>query len=189
METCVPITSAAPAAMPPAGATNERLEIPALARAKGMEFSLFFFSADGSTVQDDKYRLFLESVQFADRAGLAAIWTPERHFHQFGGLYPSPPSALNGALAMITEHVAWRAGSVVLPLHHPFRLAEEWSVIDNLSKVGLLGSRSPRAGTPMISCSIPVLLRRAQRPDVRGDRYVIGGSLARRADRFAQWRR
>ena len=26
-----------------------------------------------------------------------------------------------------------RAGSVVLPLHHPMRVAEEWSMVDNLS--------------------------------------------------------
>ena len=26
-----------------------------------------------------------------------------------------------------------RAGSCVLPLHHPLRVAEEWSVVDNLS--------------------------------------------------------
>ena len=138
METCVPITSAAPAAMPPAGATNERLEKPALARTKGMEFSLFFFSADGSTVQDDKYRLFLESVQFADRNGFAAIWTPERHFHPFGGLYPNP-AILGAAAAALTRRIQIRAGSVVVPFQDPLRVAEEWSVIDNLSggRVGI----------------------------------------------------
>ena len=37
------------------------------------------------------------------------------------------------------EHVEVRAGSVVLPLHNPLRVAEEWSVVDNLSggRVGL----------------------------------------------------
>jgi natural product biosynthesis luciferase-like monooxygenase protein len=46
---------------------------------------------------------------------------------------------LGGALATITSHVQLRAGSVVLPLHHPVRVAEEWSVVDNLSggRVGL----------------------------------------------------
>src|SRR5262249_39517333 len=32
-----------------------------------------------------------------------------------------------------TTRVRLRAGSVVLPLHHPIRVAEEWSVVDNLS--------------------------------------------------------
>ncbi len=35
---------------------------------------------------------------------------------------------------MITERIQIRAGSVVLPLHNPIRIAEEWSVVDNLSR-------------------------------------------------------
>ncbi|MGZ4032290.1 MAG: MupA/Atu3671 family FMN-dependent luciferase-like monooxygenase, partial [Tumebacillaceae bacterium] len=75
---------------------------------------------------------------FADQHGFAAVWTPERHFHAFGGLYPSP-SVVSGALAVLTERIQLRAGSVVLPLHHPVRVAEEWAVVDNLSRgrVGL----------------------------------------------------
>jgi natural product biosynthesis luciferase-like monooxygenase protein len=114
--------------------TNGRvIDTYAQAPDKGMQFSLYYFSSDEQEFTGDKYRLLIEGAKFADRAGLAAIWTPERHFHQFGGLYPSP-SALNGALAMITDRVQLRAGSVVLPLHHPIQIAEEWSVIDNLSK-------------------------------------------------------
>jgi natural product biosynthesis luciferase-like monooxygenase protein len=60
------------------------------------------------------------------------VWTPERHFQTFGGLYPNP-SVLGAALAMITERVQIRAGSVVLSLHSPVRVAEEWAVVDNLS--------------------------------------------------------
>ena len=37
------------------------------------------------------------------------------------------------AVAAVTERVEIRAGSVVLPLHNPLRVAEEWSVVDNLS--------------------------------------------------------
>lgn len=97
-----------------------------------MEFSLFYFSGDGSTTHNDKYRLLIEGATFADRHGFTAIWTPERHFHDFGGLYPNP--ALMGvAIAMITQQIQIRAGSVVLPLQHPLRVAEEWAVVDNLS--------------------------------------------------------
>lgn len=99
---------------------------------KSLSFSLYFFSDDGSKDSVDKYHLVLESAKFADRNGFSAIWTPERHFQDFGGLYPNP-SVLGAALAMITERVQIRAGSVALPLHHPVRVAEEWSVVDNLS--------------------------------------------------------
>src|SRR5215216_911139 len=100
---------------------------------RAINFSLYFFSDDGSKNSDDKYRLLIESAKFADSHSFNAVWTPERHFQAFGGLYPNP-SVLSAALAMITERVQIRAGSVALPLHHPVRVAEEWSVVDNLSK-------------------------------------------------------
>lgn len=96
-----------------------------------LAFSLFYFSAEARQ-GGDKYRLLLEGARFADRRGFSAVWTPERHFHAFGGIFPNP-SVTSAAIAAITERVAIRAGSVVLPLHHPLRIAEEWSVVDNLS--------------------------------------------------------
>ncbi|HYK42698.1 MAG TPA: MupA/Atu3671 family FMN-dependent luciferase-like monooxygenase [Thermoanaerobaculia bacterium] len=97
-----------------------------------MRFSLFFFSADGSETSADRYRLVLEASRFADRHGYAAVWTPERHFHPFGGPYPNP-AVLGAAIAMVTDRLQIRAASVVLPLQNPIRVAEEWSVVDNLS--------------------------------------------------------
>ena len=38
----------------------------------------------------EKYELLMEGAKFADANGFSAIWTPERHFHAFGGLYPQP---------------------------------------------------------------------------------------------------
>jgi natural product biosynthesis luciferase-like monooxygenase protein len=98
-----------------------------------VKFSLFFFSDDGGREGGDKYHLLLESARFADRHGFCAVWTPERHSQDFGGLYPNP-SVLGAALAVLTERVGIRAGSVALPLHHPLRVAEEWAVVDNLSR-------------------------------------------------------
>jgi natural product biosynthesis luciferase-like monooxygenase protein/FkbM family methyltransferase len=98
-----------------------------------MAFSLFYFASDDDETSADKYRLLIEGAKFADRHGFAAVWTPERHFHAFGGLYPNP-SVTSAALATITEQIQIRAGSVVMPLHSPIRVAEEWSVVDNLSK-------------------------------------------------------
>ncbi|AGC44904.1 non-ribosomal peptide synthetase [Myxococcus stipitatus DSM 14675] len=105
----------------------------AAARRKPMELSLFYFADDAEKSTGDHYRLLMEGAKFADRHGFAAVWTPERHFHAFGGLYPSPAVA-SAAIAAVTERVAIRAGSVVLPLHHPVRVAEEWALVDNLSK-------------------------------------------------------
>src|SRR5262249_7568184 len=105
-----------------------------------MDFSLFYFASAAAAApgKGPKYRLLLEGARFADAHGFVAVWTPERHFHEFGGLYPNP-AVTGAALAAVTENVQIRAGSVVLPLHHPIRVAEEWSVVDNLSggRVGL----------------------------------------------------
>jgi natural product biosynthesis luciferase-like monooxygenase protein len=38
------------------------------------------------------------------------------------------------ALSSVTQNIGIRAGSVVVTLHHPIKVAEDWSVIDNLSR-------------------------------------------------------
>jgi natural product biosynthesis luciferase-like monooxygenase protein/amino acid adenylation domain-containing protein len=98
-----------------------------------MDFSLFYFASEASAGKNDQYRLLIEGAKFADQNGFSAVWTPERHFHSFGGIFPNP-SVVSAAVAMITQRIQIRAGSIVLPLHHPVRVAEEWSVVDNLSK-------------------------------------------------------
>ena len=103
-----------------------------------MDFSLFYFADSAGAAAGDRYRLLTEGATFADTHDFAAIWTPERHFHEFGGQYPNP-AVTSAAIAATTQRVAIRAGSVVAPLHHPARIAEEWSVVDNLSggRVGI----------------------------------------------------
>ncbi len=99
--------------------------------AKGMEFSLYYWgNDDGAGAR--KYQLLLDGARFADDHGFCAVWTPERHFHAFGGPYPNP-SVTGAAIAGMTKNIGVRAGSCVAPLHHPARIAEEWAVIDNLT--------------------------------------------------------
>ena len=100
--------------------------------AKPLQFSLYYFGNYPAAYHEDKYRLILESARFADEHGFTAVWLPERHFHAVGGFSPNP-SLLAAALARDTRRIALRGGSVVLPLHHPVRVAEEWSMVDNLS--------------------------------------------------------
>lgn len=115
--------------------TDTRHAAPRLRRpaslSGGMDFSLYFWGNDDGA-GPRKYELLLESARFADAHGFCALWTPERHFHAFGGPYPNP-SVTGAAIAAITRNLDIRAGSCVLPLHHPARVAEEWAVIDNIS--------------------------------------------------------
>ncbi|WP_372529144.1 MupA/Atu3671 family FMN-dependent luciferase-like monooxygenase, partial [Piscinibacter sp.] len=105
-----------------------------------IEFGFFYWNVanDESEYDQQKYRLLLEGAKFADSHGFNSVWTPERHFAAFGGLFPNP-SVTCAALATITSNVSLRAGSCVVPLHSPIRIAEEWAVVDNLSngRVGL----------------------------------------------------
>lgn len=122
----VPLEQPAPVALP---AVPQSVD----AKPVTVDFSLLFFSSSATaTGVDDGYRLYLESARFADTHDFSAIWTPERHFHPFGGLYPNP-ATLTAALAMVTRRIRLRAGSVVLPLNDPLRVAEEWAVVDRLS--------------------------------------------------------
>ncbi|MCY7371820.1 MAG: LLM class flavin-dependent oxidoreductase, partial [Polaromonas sp.] len=104
----------------------------AAATPSGPDFSLFYFASADAAAPKERYRLLLEGAKFADSHGFAAIWTPERHFHAFGGLYPNP-AVTSAAIAAITSRLKIRAGSCVLPLHHPIRVAEEWAFFDNIS--------------------------------------------------------
>ncbi|MGK0498672.1 MAG: natural product biosynthesis luciferase-like monooxygenase protein [Oceanicoccus sp.] len=101
---------------------------------KNLDFNLFFWNVaeDEEEYDDNIYRLLIESAKFADTNGFNAVWTPERHFDAFGGIFPNP-SITSAALATITENVELRAGSCVAPLHSPIRIAEEWAMVDNLS--------------------------------------------------------
>jgi natural product biosynthesis luciferase-like monooxygenase protein len=103
-----------------------------------MEFGVMFFSSTDQREGADKYSLLKRATVFADAHDFCGVWTPERHFTEFGGLFPNP-SVISAALAMITTRIQLRAGSLISPLHNPIRIAEEWAVVDQLSggRVGI----------------------------------------------------
>lgn len=104
-------------------------------------FSLYFWNTQDpeapSTVAET-YDLLRQAVSFADDNEFEAVWSPERHFGSFGGPFPNP-AVTSAALAAMTKRIQIRAGSCVMPLHHPIRVAEDWAMIDNLSngRVGI----------------------------------------------------
>ncbi len=99
--------------------------------SQAIDFSLYYWGNDDGA-GPKKYELLLEGAKFADTNGFCAVWTPERHFHAFGGPYPNP-AVTGAAVAGLTKNIGVRAGSCVAPLHHPARIAEDWAVIDNLT--------------------------------------------------------
>ncbi len=77
----------------------------------------------------DDASLLLEVARQADHRGLAALWLPEMHG---ASLFPNPAVAA-AAVAVATQQIGVRAAGLALPLHNPIRVAEEWSLVDNLS--------------------------------------------------------
>ncbi|WNF29279.1 LLM class flavin-dependent oxidoreductase [Streptomyces sp. C11-1] len=126
------------ASRPPSPALQRQADRPA------PDFGVYFFGdypqsdESGGSGAPEAYDTVFETARFADERGFSSVWLPERHFDTFGGIFPNP-SVLASALARETEHIRINAGSVVLPLHDPVRIAEEWSVVDNLSggRVGI----------------------------------------------------
>lgn len=125
------LAGGAPPAAEPSRTPVVPLSTPAL---PGMcDFSLYFFGDYPDPRPGSGYDDLVEAAEFADRNGFHTLWMPERHFNSFGALFPNP-SVLAAALATRTSRIRLHAGSVVLPLHNPIRVAEEWSMVDNLSR-------------------------------------------------------
>ena len=84
------------------------------------------------------YQNALDQVELADRTGYDYAWMVEHHFLEEYSHCPSPESFL-AAASQRTKNIRLGHGIFQLTTNHPARVAEEWSVLDNLSngRVGL----------------------------------------------------
>jgi alkanesulfonate monooxygenase SsuD/methylene tetrahydromethanopterin reductase-like flavin-dependent oxidoreductase (luciferase family) len=76
------------------------------------------------------WRERLGLAEWAETLGLHSVWLPEGHFGP--GATASPLVAL-AALAVRTRRLRLCTTSLLLPIHHPLRIATEVSVLDALS--------------------------------------------------------
>ncbi|MDE9482421.1 LLM class flavin-dependent oxidoreductase [Xenorhabdus bovienii] len=100
---------------------------------KKLALSMIFFSDVRPEISDrQRYQLVQDLTRFADRHQFEAIYLPERHFCQFGAIFPN--SAVMAAnLIPLTQHVRFRTAGISLPLHHPVEVVEWWAMNDVLS--------------------------------------------------------
>ena len=74
----------------------------------------------------------IEQIVLADEMGWDYVWFVEHHF--LTGFSMSPcPEVMYGALSKLTKRIRLGFGVVILPYHHPIRVAERVAMVDHLS--------------------------------------------------------
>jgi alkanesulfonate monooxygenase SsuD/methylene tetrahydromethanopterin reductase-like flavin-dependent oxidoreductase (luciferase family) len=72
-----------------------------------------------------------EQAVYADELGMNSAWIGEHHFNLLG-INPCPNITL-ATLASATKKIRLAPAVVLLPVHHPLHVAEEWATLDQLS--------------------------------------------------------
>ena len=65
----------------------------------------------------------IEQCVLADRMGFDTVWFVEHHFLTSFSMSPCP-EVIFGALSQLTKRIRLGFGVVILPYHHPVRIAE-----------------------------------------------------------------
>jgi len=74
----------------------------------------------------------IEQCVLADRMGFDTVWFVEHHFLTSFSMSPCP-EVLFGALSRLTKRIRLGFGVVILPYHHPVRVAERVAMVDHMS--------------------------------------------------------
>src|SRR5260370_6862969 len=74
-----------------------------------------------------------EQALWAETVGMHSAWVGEHHFNLLG--INACPNILLAKIAGATTHIRLAPAVVLLPVHHPLHVAEEWATLDLLSCV------------------------------------------------------
>lgn len=75
----------------------------------------------------------IEQCVLADEMGFDYVWFVEHHFLTGFSMSPSP-EVIFGALSRLTKRIRLGFGVVILPYHHPIRVAERVAMVDHLTR-------------------------------------------------------
>lgn len=100
-----------------------------------MEFGYFTLSDNRYPDNPRTAEQFAQEIRdqsvYAERIGMYSAWIGEHHFNR-RGCVPRPGLILAN-VAALTTRLRLGPSVVVLPIHHPVHVAEEWAALDNLS--------------------------------------------------------
>ena len=77
----------------------------------------------------EKFGELIEQIELAEELGYDTVWLTEHHFSEYGRA--SVPVLASYAAAR-TQRIRVSTAIVVLPFHHPLRVAEDWATLDHL---------------------------------------------------------
>ncbi len=95
------------------------------------------------TTHADALRNTLQLAQHCERLGYHRFWVSEHHNNP--AIVGSAPEILLGALTTLTSHIRLGAAGVLLPFYAPFKVAEQFNVLEALApgRIDLGLGRSP----------------------------------------------
>lgn len=79
------------------------------------------------------YARWLEQIDAAEDLAFDSLWVTEHHFRHFGGMMPNPQLLLTAA-AQRTRRLRLGSAVSILPMHNPIRIAEDFAMVDLLSR-------------------------------------------------------
>ncbi len=101
-----------------------------------MEFGYFTLSdnryPDNPRTADQFLIEIRDQAVYAEEIGMNSAWIGEHHFNR-RGCVPVPGLVLAN-VAALTSRIRLGPAVVVLPVHHPIHVAEEWAALDQLSR-------------------------------------------------------
>lgn len=102
-----------------------------------MRFSNFLFPEAATPDKDHAViRETLEEAKLCDALGMDVLWLAEHHFD--GNCAYVDPVAFAAALAACTDRITIGFAVAQMSLHHPIRMAEQTSLIDNITEGRLI---------------------------------------------------
>ncbi len=100
-----------------------------------MEFGYFTLSdnryPDNPRGAGDFMMEIRDQSVYAEQIGMNSAWIGEHHFNRRGCV--PMPGLVHANIAALTNRIRLGPAVVVLPIHHPVQVAEEWASLDQLS--------------------------------------------------------